>query len=272
MQGFVSNTFLCVKPFFLFFVSQEAAAFAKEQDFEVSGLTVFFCVCTWWVLRFSQILFMILCLQTKDIKEIAKKAQALSKVNTKRQRIVVLTQGKDDTTVAQSKTFFYYFVFLPSFCYFCMSESLVPSLFRWQGWDIPCTENWPQGHCRHKRCRWCFCRRWDFPISFPLIHFWVACWLSVFSLDSCSSCPSVVQVSCLSSSKRNHWISVWRQHTTPPTSSSDEQVAPSQKNPTSTEESRSTSSQAWNLILILPYTTLTNDFHYLFYKYYLQFF
>lgn len=44
------------------------------------------------------------CLQTKDIKEIAKKAQALPKVNTKRQRIIVLTQGKDDTTIAHSNT------------------------------------------------------------------------------------------------------------------------------------------------------------------------
>uniref|UniRef100_A0AAQ5YZZ7 Adenosine kinase n=1 Tax=Amphiprion ocellaris TaxID=80972 RepID=A0AAQ5YZZ7_AMPOC len=49
----------------------EAATFAKEQDFE-----------------------------TKDIKEIAKKAQALPKVNTKRQRIVVLTQGKEETVMA----------------------------------------------------------------------------------------------------------------------------------------------------------------------------
>ncbi|CAJ1067542.1 adenosine kinase isoform X2 [Xyrichtys novacula] len=39
---------------------------------------------------------------TEDVKEIAKKAQALPKVNTKRQRIVVLTQGKDETVMAQS--------------------------------------------------------------------------------------------------------------------------------------------------------------------------
>ncbi|KAM6923164.1 adenosine kinase isoform 1-T1 [Lycodopsis pacificus] len=53
----------------------EAAAFAKEQDFE-----------------------------TEDIKEIAKKAQALPKDNTKRQRIVVFTQGKDETVMGQSDT------------------------------------------------------------------------------------------------------------------------------------------------------------------------
>lgn len=42
-------------------------------------------------------------LQTKDIKEIAKKVQALPKINTKRQRIVVLTQGTDETVMALSK-------------------------------------------------------------------------------------------------------------------------------------------------------------------------
>ncbi|XP_068613244.1 adenosine kinase-like isoform X2 [Brachionichthys hirsutus] len=56
----------------LFGNETEAAAFAKEQNFE-----------------------------TTDIKEIAKKAQALAKVNKKRPRIVVITQGKDETTIAQ---------------------------------------------------------------------------------------------------------------------------------------------------------------------------
>uniref|UniRef100_A0A8D0L6Y2 Adenosine kinase n=2 Tax=Sphenodon punctatus TaxID=8508 RepID=A0A8D0L6Y2_SPHPU len=37
---------------------------------------------------------------TEDIKEIARKAQALPKMNPKRQRIVVFTQGKDDTIMA----------------------------------------------------------------------------------------------------------------------------------------------------------------------------
>ncbi|XP_074814738.1 adenosine kinase isoform X5 [Natator depressus] len=49
----------------------EAASLAREQGFE-----------------------------TEDIKEIARKAQALPKVNPKRQRIVVFTQGKDDTIMA----------------------------------------------------------------------------------------------------------------------------------------------------------------------------
>uniref|UniRef100_A0A4X1SQ14 Adenosine kinase n=2 Tax=Sus scrofa TaxID=9823 RepID=A0A4X1SQ14_PIG len=49
----------------------EAATFAREQGFE-----------------------------TEDIKEIAKKTQALPKVNSKRQRIVIFTQGRDDTILA----------------------------------------------------------------------------------------------------------------------------------------------------------------------------
>ncbi|KAF7652543.1 hypothetical protein LDENG_00095050 [Lucifuga dentata] len=57
----------------LFGNETEAATFAEEQNFE-----------------------------TKDIKEIAKKTQALPKVNPKRQRVVVLTQGKDETVMAQS--------------------------------------------------------------------------------------------------------------------------------------------------------------------------
>ncbi|XP_029376219.1 adenosine kinase isoform X2 [Echeneis naucrates] len=57
----------------LFGNETEAVTFAKEQDFE-----------------------------TEDIKEIAKKAQALHKVNTKRQRTVVFTQGADATVIALS--------------------------------------------------------------------------------------------------------------------------------------------------------------------------
>ncbi|XP_041125239.1 adenosine kinase-like isoform X3 [Polyodon spathula] len=52
------------------FYIAEAAAFAREQGFE-----------------------------TEDIEEIAKKTQSLPKVNKKRQRIVVFTQGKDGTVV-----------------------------------------------------------------------------------------------------------------------------------------------------------------------------
>ncbi|XP_069044976.1 adenosine kinase isoform X3 [Lepisosteus oculatus] len=48
----------------------EAATFAREQGFE-----------------------------TEDIEEIARKAQSLPKVNKRRQRIVVFTQGKDGTVV-----------------------------------------------------------------------------------------------------------------------------------------------------------------------------
>lgn len=75
-------------------------------------------------------------------------------------------------------------------------------------------------------------------LCFHLIHLWV-CFL-FFPVIFCGFLLkflffSVLQVSCLSWWRRNRWISAWRRHTTPPTSSSDEQVAPSQKNPTSTE-------------------------------------
>lgn len=39
--------------------------------------------------------------QTEDIEEIAKKAQSLPKVNEKRKRIVVFTQGKEGTVMAK---------------------------------------------------------------------------------------------------------------------------------------------------------------------------
>ncbi|KAJ8361642.1 hypothetical protein SKAU_G00181670 [Synaphobranchus kaupii] len=56
----------------LFGNETEAATFAREQGFE-----------------------------TEDIEEIAKKAQDLPKVNKKRQRIVVFTQGKDGTILTK---------------------------------------------------------------------------------------------------------------------------------------------------------------------------
>uniref|UniRef100_A0A667YE83 Adenosine kinase n=1 Tax=Myripristis murdjan TaxID=586833 RepID=A0A667YE83_9TELE len=72
---FFKDNLMQVMPYVdvLFGNETEAATFGKEQGFE-----------------------------TKDIKEIAKKAQALPKVNKKRQRIVVFTQGKDGTIMAQS--------------------------------------------------------------------------------------------------------------------------------------------------------------------------
>lgn len=44
-------------------------------------------------------------LQTDDIAEIAKKTQNLPKENTKRQRVVVFTQGKDDTVATVGRLF-----------------------------------------------------------------------------------------------------------------------------------------------------------------------
>uniref|UniRef100_A0A3Q3B821 Adenosine kinase n=1 Tax=Kryptolebias marmoratus TaxID=37003 RepID=A0A3Q3B821_KRYMA len=72
---FFKDNLMQVMPYIdvLFGNETEASAFAKEQDFEI-----------------------------KDIKEIAKKAQALPKVNKKRQRIVVFTQGKDETVLIET--------------------------------------------------------------------------------------------------------------------------------------------------------------------------
>jgi adenosine kinase len=41
-------------------------------------------------------------LETKDIKEIAKHLAALPKVNTKRQRVAIITQGTDPTIIAEN--------------------------------------------------------------------------------------------------------------------------------------------------------------------------
>uniref|UniRef100_A0A3Q3FT16 Adenosine kinase n=1 Tax=Labrus bergylta TaxID=56723 RepID=A0A3Q3FT16_9LABR len=75
ISQFFKDNLMQVMPYVdvLFGNETEAATFAKEQDFE-----------------------------TEDIEEIAKKAQALPKVNTKRQRVVVLTQGKHETVMAKS--------------------------------------------------------------------------------------------------------------------------------------------------------------------------
>lgn len=99
--------------FLLLLFSQEAAAFAKEQDFDVSRLLDFIiytrerldflCVC---IICF--VCWCVFCLQTKDIKEIVRKAQALPKDNKKRQRVVVITQGKDETVMAQSNISFFF--------------------------------------------------------------------------------------------------------------------------------------------------------------------
>uniref|UniRef100_A0A8C9AAM1 Adenosine kinase n=1 Tax=Prolemur simus TaxID=1328070 RepID=A0A8C9AAM1_PROSS len=73
ISQFYKEPLMKVMPYvdILFGNETEAATFAREQGFE-----------------------------TKDIKEIAKKTQALPKVNSKRQRIVIFTQGRDDTIMA----------------------------------------------------------------------------------------------------------------------------------------------------------------------------
>ncbi|XP_072484217.1 adenosine kinase isoform X9 [Notamacropus eugenii] len=73
ISQFFKEPLMKVMPYvdILFGNETEAATFAREQGFE-----------------------------TEEIKEIARKAQALPKVNLKRQRVVIFTQGKDDTIMA----------------------------------------------------------------------------------------------------------------------------------------------------------------------------
>ncbi|XP_072679771.1 adenosine kinase isoform X9 [Canis lupus baileyi] len=73
ISQFYKESLMKVMPYIdiLFGNETEAATFAREQGFE-----------------------------TEDIKEIARKTQALPKVNQKRQRIVIFTQGREDTIMA----------------------------------------------------------------------------------------------------------------------------------------------------------------------------
>ncbi|KAL0964173.1 hypothetical protein UPYG_G00320200 [Umbra pygmaea] len=74
ISEFFKDVLMKVMPYVdvLFGNETEAATFSKEQGFE-----------------------------TKDIEEIAKKAQALPKVNTKRPRTIVFTQGKEPTIMCK---------------------------------------------------------------------------------------------------------------------------------------------------------------------------
>ncbi|XP_023987808.1 adenosine kinase isoform X2 [Physeter macrocephalus] len=78
ISQFYKESLMKVMPYvdILFGNETEAATFAREQGFE-----------------------------TEDIKEIAKKTQALPKVNSERQRIVIFTQGRDDTILATVPVF-----------------------------------------------------------------------------------------------------------------------------------------------------------------------
>ncbi|XP_032167591.1 adenosine kinase isoform X2 [Mustela erminea] len=73
ISQFYKESLMKVMPYIdiLFGNETEAATFAREQGFE-----------------------------TEDIKEIARKTQALPKVNQMRQRIVIFTQGREDTIMA----------------------------------------------------------------------------------------------------------------------------------------------------------------------------
>ncbi|KAI5944220.1 adenosine kinase isoform X2 [Manis javanica] len=73
ISQFYKDSLMKIMPYIdiLFGNETEAATFGREQGFEI-----------------------------EDIKEIAKMTQALPKVNSKRQRIVIFTQGREDTIVA----------------------------------------------------------------------------------------------------------------------------------------------------------------------------
>ncbi|XP_036784498.1 adenosine kinase isoform X2 [Manis pentadactyla] len=73
ISQFYKDSLMKIMPYIdiLFGNETEAATFGREQGFEI-----------------------------EDIKEIAKMTQALPKVNLKRQRIVIFTQGREDTVVA----------------------------------------------------------------------------------------------------------------------------------------------------------------------------
>lgn len=66
--------------------------------------------------------------QTDDIAEIAKKTQNLPKENTKRQRVVVFTQGKDDTVATVGMPFFFSGFFFCLLIYTHFPLEAIPSL------------------------------------------------------------------------------------------------------------------------------------------------
>ena len=71
----------------------------------------------------------LVCLQTDDIAEIAKRTQNLPKENTKRPRVVVFTQGKDDTVATVGRLFlFSLFFFLSAYLLIFLLLDDIPTL------------------------------------------------------------------------------------------------------------------------------------------------
>uniref|UniRef100_A0A4W3HV79 Adenosine kinase n=1 Tax=Callorhinchus milii TaxID=7868 RepID=A0A4W3HV79_CALMI len=105
---YIAGFFVTVSPESILKVASHAAE--KNKIFSLSLSAPFLCqyfkedlmkILPYVDILFGNEMVYILFLQlTEDIKQIAKKAQALPKLNEKRQRIVVFTQGKEDTIVA----------------------------------------------------------------------------------------------------------------------------------------------------------------------------
>uniref|UniRef100_A0A803TAS7 Adenosine kinase n=1 Tax=Anolis carolinensis TaxID=28377 RepID=A0A803TAS7_ANOCA len=97
---YIAGFFLTVSPESILKVASQASANNKIFTLNLSApfISQFYKEPMMKVMPYVDILFG--NEMTEDIKEIAKKTQALPKVNLKRQRVVVFTQGKDDTIMA----------------------------------------------------------------------------------------------------------------------------------------------------------------------------
>lgn len=73
----------------------------------------------------------------------------------------------------------------------CRDIILLFCVFRWQGQDLPCTKDWPQGHCWHKWCRWCLCRRYVLLLLFCTFFFVIIFWSWVFPVFCVGFCWSL---------------------------------------------------------------------------------
>ncbi|EDL86264.1 adenosine kinase, isoform CRA_c [Rattus norvegicus] len=97
---YIAGFFLTVSPESVLKVARYAAENNRTFTLNLSApfISQFFKEALMEVMPYVDILFG--NETTKDIKEIARKTQALPKVNSKRQRTVIFTQGRDDTIVA----------------------------------------------------------------------------------------------------------------------------------------------------------------------------
>ncbi|KAL4641094.1 adenosine kinase-like isoform X1 [Arapaima gigas] len=106
---YIAGFFLTVSPESILKVAKHASEHNKVFALNLSApfINQFFKKPMMEVMPYVDVLFgnetvsLLFIPQTEDIEEIAKKAQSLPKVNKKRQRIVVFTQGKDGTVITK---------------------------------------------------------------------------------------------------------------------------------------------------------------------------